>query len=89
MSIRFPITTTELTGLINHTHHPHILQRNCYSAALLYFALMMYIVLGILNEARPVWYYVLAAVLFILSQLDYFLLSKVICNVRTFVIPST
>ncbi|RPD67670.1 hypothetical protein L226DRAFT_474558 [Lentinus tigrinus ALCF2SS1-7] len=35
-----------------------------------------------LNELRPMWYYVLAAVLFVLSQLDYFLLSKVICRVR-------
>lgn len=43
---------------------------------------MLYIVLGMLNELRPVWYYVIAAVLFVLSQLDYFLLSKVICNVR-------
>ncbi|TCD61137.1 hypothetical protein EIP91_009002 [Steccherinum ochraceum] len=50
------------------------------AAALVYFALMLYIVLGVLNEVRPVWYYILAAVLFVLSQLDYFLLSKVICN---------
>src|SRR5882762_11842769 len=51
------------------------------SAALLYFGLMTYIVLAILNEVRPMWYYVLSGVLFVLSQLDYFLLSKVICNV--------
>ena len=57
------------------THVPH-------SAALLYFIIMLYIVLGILNEIRPVWYYIFAAVLFVLSQLDYFLLNKVICNVR-------
>lgn len=50
------------------------------AAALLYFFLMLYIVLGILNELRPVWYYILAGVLFVLSQLDYFLLNKVICN---------
>jgi len=49
-------------------------------AALLYFGLMAYVVLGILREVRPLWYYVLAAILFILSQLDYFLLSKVICT---------
>ena len=42
---------------------------------------MLYIVLGILNEVRPMWYYVLAAILFVLSQLDYFLLNKVICKV--------
>lgn len=50
------------------------------AAALLYFCIMLYIVLGILNEVRPVWFYILAAVLFVLSQLDYFLLNKVICN---------
>lgn len=49
-------------------------------AALFYFGIMLYIVLGILNEIRPVWYYVIAAILFVLSQLDYFLLSKVICR---------
>lgn len=45
---------------------------------------MVYIVLGMLNEVRPVWYYILAAILFVLSQLDYFLLNKVICNVGSF-----
>jgi len=50
------------------------------AAALIYFALMLYIVLGVLNEVRPVWYYVISAILFIFSQLDYFLLSKVICR---------
>lgn len=50
------------------------------AAALLYFILMTYIVLVILNEVRPMWYYVLSAILFVLSQLDYFLLSKVICK---------
>ncbi|KAF8555620.1 hypothetical protein OG21DRAFT_1483758 [Imleria badia] len=49
-------------------------------AALVYFGMMSYIVMGILNEVRPVWYYVISAILFILSQLDYFLLSKVICR---------
>ena len=51
------------------------------SAAVLYFLLMTYVVLGMLNEVRPMWYFDLAAVLFVLSQLDFFLLSKVICNV--------
>ncbi|TFK45287.1 hypothetical protein OE88DRAFT_1669482 [Heliocybe sulcata] len=50
------------------------------AAAILYFALMLYIVLGILNEVRPVWYFILAATVFVLSQLDYFLLNKVICR---------
>jgi len=48
--------------------------------ALLYFIIMSYIVLRILNETRPMWYYVLAAALFILSQLAWFLLSRVICK---------
>ena len=52
------------------------------SAALLYFLIMFYVVLGMLHEVRPIWYYVLAGVLFVLSQLDYFLLNKVICKVR-------
>lgn len=43
---------------------------------------MAYIVLGVLNEVRPMWFYVLSAVLFVLSQLDYFLLNKIICKVR-------
>jgi len=50
------------------------------AAAIIYFLLMIYVVLGILNEVRPMWYFVLAMVLFILSQLDFFLLSKVICK---------
>ncbi|KAH7925055.1 hypothetical protein BV22DRAFT_1034478 [Leucogyrophana mollusca] len=50
------------------------------AAALIYFGIMLYIVLGVLNEVRPVWYYVLSAILFVLSQLAYFLLNKVICR---------
>lgn len=50
------------------------------AAALIYFGLMMYIVLGVLNEVKPTGFYILAAVLFVLSQLDYFLLNRVICN---------
>jgi hypothetical protein len=42
---------------------------------------MAYIVLAVLRETRPLWYFILAAALFILSQLAYFLLSKVICKV--------
>lgn len=48
---------------------------------------MLYVVLGMLNEVRPVWYFVLAMVLFVLSQLDYFLLNKVICKVSVLPIP--
>ena len=42
---------------------------------------MVHIVVGVLEEVRPLWYFVFSAVLFVLSQLDYFLLSKVICRV--------
>ncbi|TFK37354.1 chitin synthase III catalytic subunit [Crucibulum laeve] len=48
--------------------------------ALLYLLIMSYIVLKVLNETRPMWFYLLAAALFVLSQLDWFLLSKVICK---------
>ncbi|KAL0955371.1 hypothetical protein HGRIS_001620 [Hohenbuehelia grisea] len=51
-------------------------------AALLYFGLMTYIVLVVLNEARPMWFFALSAVLFVLAQLAWFLLGKVICKVR-------
>ncbi|KAL0569823.1 hypothetical protein V5O48_012141 [Marasmius crinis-equi] len=49
-------------------------------AALIYFGLMTYIVLGVLNETRPMWFYILAAGLFVLGQLAWFLLGKVICR---------
>lgn len=50
------------------------------SAALLFFVIMTWIVLIILREVRPMWFYILAATLFVLSQLDFFLLNKV-CSV--------
>jgi len=50
------------------------------AAALLYIALMTYIVLAILNETRPMWFYLLSGALFILSQLAWFLLGKVVCK---------
>ena len=52
------------------------------AATLLYFVLMMWVVVGMLREYRPMLFYFLAAVLFVLSQLDFFLLNRVICNVR-------
>lgn len=45
-----------------------------------YFIIMAYVVIGILREIRPLVYYAGAALLFVLSQLAYFLLSKVICK---------
>ncbi|KDQ49990.1 hypothetical protein JAAARDRAFT_200331 [Jaapia argillacea MUCL 33604] len=53
------------------------------AAALLYFIIMIWIVVGVLNEVRPMWYFILAAILFVLSQLDFFLLNKVICKGST------
>jgi len=50
------------------------------AAAILFFVMMSWIVLLVLREIRPMWFYILAATLFVLSQLDYFLLSKVICK---------
>ncbi|KAJ7846273.1 chitin synthase III catalytic subunit [Mycena leptocephala] len=50
------------------------------ACVVLYFGLMAYIVLAVLNEVRPMWFYILSAALFVLSQLDYFLLSRVICK---------
>jgi hypothetical protein len=42
---------------------------------------MIWIVLRVLNETRPMYYYALSAFLFVLSQLAWFLLGKVICKV--------
>ncbi len=51
-----------------------------HSAAFLYFILMVWIVARILREMRPLVYYFLAGILFILAQLAYFLLSRTICD---------
>jgi hypothetical protein len=45
-----------------------------------YFAIMLYVVLLKLKEIKPMWFYILAATLFVLSQLAWFLLSRVICK---------
>ncbi|KAK7043078.1 hypothetical protein VNI00_008432 [Paramarasmius palmivorus] len=50
------------------------------AAALLYFILMTYIVLAVLREVKPMVYYVISAVLFVLSQLAWFLLGRVVCK---------
>ncbi|KAJ3576639.1 hypothetical protein NP233_g276 [Leucocoprinus birnbaumii] len=49
-------------------------------AAILYLAFMTYIVLHVLNETRPMWYYLLSTILFVLAQLAWFLLGRVICR---------
>jgi len=48
--------------------------------AFVYFMLMVYIVVRVLRETKPLWFYILAAVLFVLSVLAQLLLSKVICE---------
>lgn len=48
--------------------------------AIAYLIIMAIIVLRILNETKPMWYYALAGCLFILSQLSWFLLGRVICK---------
>jgi hypothetical protein len=50
------------------------------ACVLAYFAIMTYIVLAILNESRPMWYYLLSLILFVLSQLAWLLLGKVVCK---------
>ena len=41
---------------------------------------MIWIVVKKLREQRPLVYYILAGILFVLAQLTYFLLSRPICN---------
>ncbi|KAF8886725.1 chitin synthase III catalytic subunit [Infundibulicybe gibba] len=51
----------------------------CFTVVV-YLGLMLYIVRAVLNETRPIWFYILSGALFVLSQLAYFLLSKVVCK---------
>lgn len=44
---------------------------------------MAYVVLGILRETRPMVFYALSAICFVLSQLAWFLLGKVVCEVSS------
>jgi len=48
--------------------------------AFLYLVIMIYVVVQILGEGRPLVWFLASALLFVFSQLDYFLLSKVICK---------
>ncbi|KAF8749110.1 Chitin synthase [Rhizoctonia solani] len=50
------------------------------AATFFYFLIMTYVVLGVLREMRPFFYYAAAAFFFVLSQLGYFLLSKIVCR---------
>ena len=68
---------SKLHSVIHHFHANVVKNR----AALAYLITMAYIVLKILNERRPMFYYSLSASLFILGQLAWFLLGRVICKV--------
>jgi hypothetical protein len=48
--------------------------------AVAYLIIMCIIVLRVLNETKPMWFYTLAASLFVISQLAWFLLGRVICK---------
>ncbi|EJT98437.1 hypothetical protein DACRYDRAFT_24500 [Dacryopinax primogenitus] len=50
------------------------------AAAFIFFVVMACIVMCILREVKPVLMYLLTAVLFVLSQLAYFLLNRIICE---------
>jgi len=50
------------------------------AAAFIYFVVILWVVLGVLREKRPFLYYAASAVLFIISQVFYFLPSKAICT---------
>jgi hypothetical protein len=43
---------------------------------------MTFVIVRGLNQFRPMWYFVLSFTLFLLGQLAYFLLGKLICDVR-------
>ncbi|KAG5651577.1 hypothetical protein H0H81_008160 [Sphagnurus paluster] len=53
-------------------------------AVVAYVGIMAHIVLNVLNERRPMLFYALAGMLFLLSQLAWFLLGRVLCTVRVF-----
>ncbi|KAG5641748.1 hypothetical protein DXG03_004293 [Asterophora parasitica] len=48
--------------------------------AVAYFAIMAYVVTSVLKESRPMVFYVLSALLFILSQCAWLLLGRVLCE---------
>ncbi|KZV98289.1 hypothetical protein EXIGLDRAFT_607098 [Exidia glandulosa HHB12029] len=50
------------------------------AATVIYFVIMLYVVFVMLQEVRPMGWYIAAMILFVLSQLDVFLLSRVICD---------
>jgi hypothetical protein len=49
-------------------------------SSLIYLLLMTHVVLSVLHETRPMWFYVLSMVLFVLGQLAWFLLGGKICE---------
>ena len=82
-SVSLFVLTTIWPGmcvLLSLPHVPCMTPDVTCSAALLFFILMVWIVFRALHETRPLVYYFLAAILFILAQLAYFLLSRTICD---------
>ncbi|KAG6815852.1 hypothetical protein H0H93_008909, partial [Arthromyces matolae] len=51
------------------------------ACVLIYAGLMTYIVVAVLHEYRPMLYYALSGFFFVLSQLAWFLLGRVLCTV--------
>ncbi|KZO99427.1 hypothetical protein CALVIDRAFT_380762 [Calocera viscosa TUFC12733] len=74
-----PANATQLANLQNITLFV-LLDIWPPAAAFIFFAIMASIVMCILRELRPIALYFLTAILFVLSQLAYFLLSRVICE---------
>ncbi|KAG6843658.1 hypothetical protein H0H93_000410, partial [Arthromyces matolae] len=50
------------------------------ACVLIYAGLMTYIVVAVLHEYRPMLYYALSGFFFVLSQLAWFLLGRVLCT---------
>ncbi|KAF8337559.1 chitin synthase III catalytic subunit [Cantharellus anzutake] len=82
-------TAFSFTTAFNPSNPPSILQNvplfvltSVWPAfcAFAYFIIISYVVVRMLDEGRPLLWFLVAALLFVLSQLDYFLLSKVICK---------
>ncbi|KZT34053.1 hypothetical protein SISSUDRAFT_318192 [Sistotremastrum suecicum HHB10207 ss-3] len=50
------------------------------AATLIYFGIMLWVILHVLQEIPPVWYFVLSLAIFVLAQLDFYILSRTICQ---------
>jgi hypothetical protein len=59
------------------------------ATVLVYFAVMAYVVVHTLKEVKPLVWYGLSFVLFILSQLAFFLLSGVLCRASNAIVDAS